>query len=84
MNSTVSKYRKVIDGKFDGFMFILHLHFIDFAMRHLWMQEHIVQQANEENQQLEPWTCPRCGEENEGQFGSCWQCSYMVEEQTEP
>lgn len=22
----------------------------------------------------EPWVCPACGEELEGQFGSCWQC----------
>lgn len=22
----------------------------------------------------EPWHCPRCGTENEGQFGACWQC----------
>lgn len=20
------------------------------------------------------WVCPRCGAENEGQFGQCWQC----------
>jgi len=22
----------------------------------------------------EPWTCPRCGESLEGQFGACWNC----------
>jgi hypothetical protein len=22
----------------------------------------------------EPWTCPRCGERSEPQFGACWQC----------
>ncbi len=22
----------------------------------------------------ESWTCRRCGEENEGQFGACWNC----------
>lgn len=22
----------------------------------------------------EPWRCPHCGTENEGQFGACWQC----------
>ncbi len=22
----------------------------------------------------EPWTCPACGENIEGQFTSCWQC----------
>ncbi len=21
-----------------------------------------------------PWTCPRCGEESEAQFGECWSC----------
>ena len=21
-----------------------------------------------------PWTCPACGEENEGQFAACWNC----------
>ena len=23
---------------------------------------------------VEPWTCRRCGEENEGQFAACWNC----------
>jgi hypothetical protein len=23
----------------------------------------------------EPWTCKKCGEENEGQFGACWNCN---------
>ena len=32
------------------------------------------------NQNLEPWTCPECGEENEGQFGACWKCGYALEE----
>lgn len=21
-----------------------------------------------------PWKCKKCGEENEGQFGACWNC----------
>ena len=21
-----------------------------------------------------PWTCPKCGEQSEPQFGSCWKC----------
>jgi len=21
------------------------------------------------------WTCPRCGEQSEGQFSACWNCS---------
>jgi hypothetical protein len=24
--------------------------------------------------ELENWICPKCGEENEGQFGACWSC----------
>ena len=28
----------------------------------------------------EPWTCPQCGTENEGQFGACWQCGYELME----
>ncbi|MED5374603.1 MAG: DUF2007 domain-containing protein [Myxococcota bacterium] len=24
-----------------------------------------------------PWTCPGCGEENEGSFGSCWSCQTL-------
>ena len=23
----------------------------------------------------EPWTCPQCGEVNEGQFTQCWRCA---------
>ncbi len=23
----------------------------------------------------EAWTCPACGEQLEGQFGSCWRCA---------
>ena len=22
----------------------------------------------------EPWSCPQCGESNEGQFAVCWRC----------
>lgn len=22
-----------------------------------------------------PWICPQCGEQLEGQFGSCWRCA---------
>lgn len=22
-----------------------------------------------------PWTCKKCGEENEGQFAACWKCN---------
>lgn len=27
-----------------------------------------------EDRNLEDWTCPCCGEENEAQFGECWKC----------
>lgn len=23
----------------------------------------------------DPWTCKQCGEQNEGQFAACWNCS---------
>ncbi len=27
----------------------------------------------------ESWTCRDCGEENEGQFGACWNCGASVD-----
>ncbi len=30
-------------------------------------------------QEPEPWICPRCGETNEGQFGACWNCDYLID-----
>lgn len=29
----------------------------------------------------ESWVCPRCGEQLEGQFGSCWRCAATEEEE---
>ena len=26
-----------------------------------------------------PWSCRRCGEENEGQFAACWNCGAPAE-----
>ena len=26
------------------------------------------------------WTCPQCGEENEGQFVICWKCGAVNEQ----
>ena len=23
---------------------------------------------------MEPWSCSKCGEQNEGQFSACWKC----------
>lgn len=31
------------------------------------------------DEDLEPWVCPRCGENNEAQFGACWKCDYEIE-----
>ena len=28
----------------------------------------------EDTLQAEPWSCPDCGEQLEGQFGACWKC----------
>jgi len=25
------------------------------------------------------WTCSKCGEENEGQYGACWNCGVSVD-----
>lgn len=25
------------------------------------------------------WTCSKCGEENEGQYGACWKCGVSVD-----
>lgn len=33
--------------------------------------------ASDANAAQEPaWTCPKCGEEIEGNFDACWQCGY--------
>lgn len=26
-----------------------------------------------------PWTCSKCGEENEGQYAACWNCGKNVD-----
>jgi hypothetical protein len=26
-----------------------------------------------------PWRCPKCGEDNEGQFAACWNCGTPTE-----
>ena len=28
----------------------------------------------------EPWSCPTCGEQLEGQFGACWRCGKARDE----
>ena len=32
------------------------------------------QQAGGEQEPLDPWVCPACGEAIEGQFDQCWHC----------
>ena len=27
----------------------------------------------------EAWTCPRCGELNEGNMGACWNCDWEID-----
>ncbi len=31
------------------------------------------------DEQAEPWSCARCGERLEGQFGACWRCGKAKE-----
>ena len=33
----------------------------------------LIESADEESPTA-PWTCDKCGEENEGQFAACWSC----------
>lgn len=30
--------------------------------------------------EMESWVCSNCGEENEGQFGACWNCEEPIDE----
>lgn len=39
----------------------------------------IEQWQNQNEVAPEPWVCPQCGEQNEGQFGACWKCGYEIE-----
>jgi hypothetical protein len=42
-------------------------------------QELLAQWQNQESSPLAAWVCPECGEENEGQFGACWKCGYVID-----
>jgi hypothetical protein len=55
------------------------------AMPQLWVvrdedveraQGLIAQWQNDVPPVFDAWVCPKCGADNEGQFGSCWQCGY--------
>ena len=34
----------------------------------------LINAAVTEESPSEPWTCRKCGEQNEGQFSACWSC----------
>ena len=34
----------------------------------------LIDEAAIEESPSDPWTCRRCGEQNEGQFAACWNC----------
>ena len=36
-------------------------------------------QAADAESPAESWKCSKCGEENEGQFGACWNCGHSVD-----
>ena len=39
---------------------------------------------SKEVEQQQSWTCQRCGEENEGQFSSCWRCGWVETGNNDP
>lgn len=41
-------------------------------------QQIVQQELNSADKQYPKWTCPRCGEGNEGQFGACWNCGALA------
>ncbi|MEJ2479097.1 MAG: DUF2007 domain-containing protein [Acidihalobacter sp.] len=48
-------------------------------MRALTLLAELAQAEAEPGQE---WTCPNCGERNEGQFTECWRCGAERPEQT--
>ncbi len=34
----------------------------------------LIDLATYDESPTESWRCPKCGEDNEGQFGACWNC----------
>ena len=38
----------------------------------------LIDEAIIEESPREPWTCQKCGEENEGQFAACWNCGTQL------
>ena len=34
----------------------------------------LIDEAAIEESPMDPWTCRKCGEQNEGQFAACWNC----------
>ncbi len=40
--------------------------------------QQLISQDVQDESPKDPWTCSRCGEENEGQFAACWNCGAAV------
>ncbi len=38
----------------------------------------LIDEAVIEESPQEPWTCRKCGEQNEGQFAACWNCGVSL------
>jgi hypothetical protein len=57
------------------------------AWPQLWVSEEdcelakrIVEEAEKDQPEShEPWVCPNCGEEVEGQFAECWNCGTRID-----
>ncbi len=46
---------------------------------HVEEARRVVDETLQPSASAEPdWTCPRCSEVNEGQFGACWNCGTGV------
>jgi len=37
----------------------------------------LIDSALRDSEERDPWRCPRCGEQIEGQFAQCWNCGCL-------
>jgi hypothetical protein len=42
-------------------------------------QSILTQHQDQPSPDMADWTCPRCGAENEGNMGICWNCDYEID-----
>lgn len=49
----------------------------DFERAHNLIEKSKAAPTPEE--ELSSWICPRCGAENEGNMGLCWNCDYAID-----